>query len=53
MDGLPGALVSALILGVHELGHVLVASGTGIKLGIPYFVPSWQVRYVIFVYPVI
>lgn len=43
MDGLPGALVSALILGVHELGHVLVASGTGIKLGIPYFVPSWQI----------
>lgn len=42
-DGLPGALVTALILGVHELGHILVAKDTGIKLGVPYFVPSWQV----------
>lgn len=42
-DGLPGALVTALILGVHELGHILVAKSTGIKLGVPYFVPSWQI----------
>jgi len=42
-DGLPGALVTALILGVHELGHFLAAKDTGVKLGVPYFVPSWQV----------
>ncbi|KAH0854728.1 hypothetical protein HID58_057746 [Brassica napus] len=41
-DGLPGALVTALVLGVHELGHVLVANNLGIKLGVPFFVPSWQ-----------
>ncbi|KAJ1426377.1 hypothetical protein SESBI_10400 [Sesbania bispinosa] len=42
-DGLPGALVTALVLGVHELGHFLVAKNTGVKLGVPYFVPSWQI----------
>ncbi|XP_020233718.1 probable zinc metalloprotease EGY2, chloroplastic [Cajanus cajan] len=42
-DGLPGALVTALILGVHELGHFLAAKNTGVKLGVPYFVPSWQI----------
>ncbi|KAL5568533.1 hypothetical protein UlMin_025108, partial [Ulmus minor] len=41
-NGAPGALVMALILGVHELGHILVANSNGIKLGVPYFVPSWQ-----------
>lgn len=44
MDGLPGALVTALVLGTHEISHILVARNTGIKLGVPYFVPSWQVR---------
>lgn len=43
-DGLPGALVTALVLGVHELGHILVANSLGIKLGVPFFVPSWQVK---------
>ncbi|XP_051138226.1 probable zinc metalloprotease EGY2, chloroplastic isoform X2 [Andrographis paniculata] len=42
-DGLPGALVTALILGAHELSHILVAKEDGIKLGVPYFVPSWQI----------
>ncbi|XP_057441809.1 probable zinc metalloprotease EGY2, chloroplastic isoform X2 [Lotus japonicus] len=42
-DGLPGALVTALVLGIHELGHFLVAKNTGVKLGVPYFVPSWQI----------
>ncbi|KAF6147078.1 hypothetical protein GIB67_036797 [Kingdonia uniflora] len=42
-DGLAGAVVTALILGVHELGHVLVARNSGLKLGVPYFVPSWQI----------
>ncbi|KAJ4844550.1 putative zinc metalloprotease egy2, chloroplastic [Turnera subulata] len=42
-NGLPGALVTALILGIHELGHVLVASNNDIKLGVPFFVPSWQI----------
>lgn len=42
-DGLPGALVTALILGVHEISHIIVAKEAGIKLGVPYFVPSWQI----------
>ncbi|XP_048140382.1 probable zinc metalloprotease EGY2, chloroplastic isoform X2 [Rhodamnia argentea] len=42
-DGLPGALVTSLILGVHELSHILVAKNSGVKLGVPYFVPSWQI----------
>ncbi|KAL9316261.1 hypothetical protein ACSQ67_017262 [Phaseolus vulgaris] len=42
-DGLSGALVTALILGVHELGHFLAAKDCGVKLGVPYFVPSWQI----------
>ncbi|XP_022746010.1 probable zinc metalloprotease EGY2, chloroplastic isoform X1 [Durio zibethinus] len=43
LDGLPGAFVTALLLGVHELGHILVAKSTGVKLGVPFFVPSWQI----------
>ncbi|KAG8501411.1 hypothetical protein CXB51_003544 [Gossypium anomalum] len=42
-NGLPGAFVLALLLGVHELGHILVAKSTGVKLGVPFFVPSWQI----------
>lgn len=42
-DGLPGALVTALALGVHEISHILVAKNAGVKLGVPYFVPSWQI----------
>ncbi|KAJ8535423.1 hypothetical protein K7X08_023143 [Anisodus acutangulus] len=42
-DGLPGALITAFLLGVHEVSHRLVAKEVGIKLGIPYFVPSWQI----------
>ncbi|KAM7270012.1 hypothetical protein ACFE04_029226 [Oxalis oulophora] len=42
-DGLPGAVVTALLLGVHELGHILAAQSCGVKLGVPYFVPSWQI----------
>ncbi|XP_076931165.1 putative zinc metalloprotease EGY2, chloroplastic [Bidens hawaiensis] len=45
-DGLPGALVTALVLGVHEITHILVARSEGVKLGVPYFVPSWQVRFI-------
>lgn len=36
-------MVTALVLGVHELGHILVANSVGVKLAVPYFVPSWQV----------
>lgn len=42
-DGLPGALITAFLMGVHEVSHRLVATEVGIKLGIPYFVPSWQI----------
>ena len=46
-SGAPGALVMGLILGVHELAHILVARSSGVKLGVPYFVPSWQVYFLI------
>ncbi|KAI3817798.1 hypothetical protein L1987_11596 [Smallanthus sonchifolius] len=42
-DGLPGALVTALALGVHEISHILVARSAGVKLGVPFFVPSWKI----------
>ncbi|KQK02633.1 hypothetical protein BRADI_2g02770v3 [Brachypodium distachyon] len=42
-DGLSGALVTALIVGVHEIGHILAAKDVGVKLAVPYFVPSWQI----------
>ncbi|KAM0062290.1 putative metalloprotease EGY1 [Helianthus debilis subsp. tardiflorus] len=42
-DGLSGALVTAVALGVHEITHILVARSAGVKLGVPYFVPSWQI----------
>ncbi|XP_043697864.1 probable zinc metalloprotease EGY2, chloroplastic isoform X2 [Telopea speciosissima] len=42
-DGLPGAITTAFVLFAHELGHILIARHTGIKLGVPYFVPSWQI----------
>ncbi|XP_021828488.1 uncharacterized protein LOC110768923 isoform X3 [Prunus avium] len=45
-NGLPGALVTASVLGIHELSHVLVAKNTGVVLGVPYFVPSWQVNFI-------
>ncbi|KAJ4971235.1 hypothetical protein NE237_004334 [Protea cynaroides] len=42
-DGLPGAIATTFVLFGHELGHILIAKDTGIKLGVPYFVPSWQI----------
>ncbi|KAG9453958.1 hypothetical protein H6P81_006862 [Aristolochia fimbriata] len=42
-DGISGAVVTAFILGVHEVSHILVANSVGLKLGVPYFVPSWQI----------
>ncbi|XP_039038210.1 probable zinc metalloprotease EGY2, chloroplastic [Hibiscus syriacus] len=42
-NGLPGAFITALLLGAHELGHILVSKSTEIKLGVPFFVPSWQI----------
>ncbi|KAK8951194.1 hypothetical protein KSP39_PZI002983 [Platanthera zijinensis] len=41
--GLPGSLVTGLILLAHEAGHILVARDIGVTLGVPYFVPSWQI----------
>ncbi|KAM0885792.1 hypothetical protein ACQ4PT_030101 [Festuca glaucescens] len=42
-EGLSGALVTGLIVGVHEIGHILAAKDAGVKLSVPYFVPSWQI----------
>ena len=38
--------MTALVLGAHELSHILVAKSNEVKLGVPYFVPSWQVNYI-------
>lgn len=32
-----------LFWGFMNLGHILVANSVGVKLAVPYFVPSWQV----------
>eukprot|EP01018_Ginkgo_biloba_P033663 Gb_19505 [translate_table: standard] len=42
-DGLPGTLITVVVLAAHEVGHILVARNVGAKLGVPYFIPSWQV----------
>lgn len=42
-EGLPGAIVTALVLGVHEISHIVASKSSGIMLGVPYFVPSWQI----------
>jgi membrane-associated protease RseP (regulator of RpoE activity) len=41
-QALPIALGLLLILGVHELGHRVVARRLGIRLGPPFFIPALQ-----------
>lgn len=41
-DAWPGALVVAAVLAAHELGHLAAAKRAGIRLSVPYFIPSWQ-----------
>ena len=38
-DGLPYALALLLILGVHEMGHYLVARVRRVRVSLPYFIP--------------
>lgn len=38
--GLPYALALLLILGVHEMGHYLVARKRGVQVTLPYFIPA-------------
>lgn len=38
--GLPYALALLLILGVHEMGHYLVARRRGVQVTLPYFIPA-------------
>lgn len=42
-EGIPGALVTLVILAAHEAGHIYAANTVGAKLGAPYLVPSWQI----------
>ena len=44
LEGIPGALVTCVILAAHEAGHIYAAQEAGAKLGFPYFVPSLQVK---------
>ena len=44
LEGIPGALVTCVILAAHEAGHIYAAKEVGAKLGFPYFVPSLQVK---------
>lgn len=43
MDSLPIALGLLSILGVHELGHQILARKLNVKLSLPYFLPVWQI----------
>jgi hypothetical protein len=38
--GFPYALALLLILGVHEMGHYLVARRRGVQVTLPYFIPA-------------
>jgi len=38
--GLPYALALLSVLGVHEMGHYVVARRRGVKVSLPYFVPA-------------
>lgn len=42
-EGFSGAFITAAILGAHEIGHILAAKSLGAELGVPYFIPSWQI----------
>jgi len=42
-ETIPLALGLWLILGVHELGHRLLAQRHNVRLSIPFFLPSWQI----------
>lgn len=38
--GLPYAAALLLILGVHEMGHYLIARRNGVRVTLPYFIPA-------------
>lgn len=38
--GLPYALALLAILGIHELGHYVVAKRSGVRVSLPYFIPA-------------
>ena len=40
---LPIALSILTVLGVHELGHWLLARRYKVRLSFPYFIPTWQI----------
>ncbi len=42
-EAIPISLGLWLILGMHELGHFLVAKTHQIRLSLPFFLPSWQI----------
>eukprot|EP00252_Welwitschia_mirabilis_P018272 TRINITY_DN405_c0_g1_i2.p1 TRINITY_DN405_c0_g1~~TRINITY_DN405_c0_g1_i2.p1 ORF type:complete len:393 (-),score=73.81 TRINITY_DN405_c0_g1_i2:99-1277(-) len=42
-EGIPGFIVTAVILGAHEIGHIFMAKNVGADLAVPYFIPSWQI----------
>jgi len=42
-ETVPFALGLAMILGAHEVGHRLIAQRYGIRLSLPFFIPSLQI----------
>ncbi|CAI5505411.1 unnamed protein product [Closterium sp. Naga37s-1] len=42
LEGLPAAMVFALLMAVHEAGHAIPAKQLGVSLSVPFFVPSFQ-----------
>lgn len=42
-EAVPFALGLAIILGAHEVGHRIIAQRYGIRLSLPFFIPSLQI----------
>lgn len=42
-EAVPFALGLAIILGAHEIGHRIIAQRYGIRLSLPFFIPSLQI----------
>ncbi|XP_002971707.2 probable zinc metalloprotease EGY2, chloroplastic isoform X1 [Selaginella moellendorffii] len=42
LDAVPRALVTLSVLLAHEAGHYVAAKRNGASIGLPYFIPSWQ-----------
>ncbi|MFP3325708.1 hypothetical protein R0K05_21870, partial [Planococcus sp. SIMBA_160] len=42
-EAVPFAVGLAIILGAHEAGHRIIAQRYGVRLSLPFFIPSLQI----------